>query len=105
MEEGQLYAKATKMLGNCRLEVECFDGVKRLAKIRGSIRKKQWISVGDTVLVTLREYQDGKCDVIGKLNADEARLLRRSEAETTPDNTGAGQSYAFDTEDIDLEDI
>jgi len=28
------------MLGNGRLEVQCFDGEKRLAHIRGKMRKK-----------------------------------------------------------------
>ena len=31
------------MLGNGRLEAQCFDGVKRLAHIRGKMRKKQWV--------------------------------------------------------------
>ena len=30
----------TKMLGNGRLEAQCFDGEKRLAHIRGKMRKK-----------------------------------------------------------------
>jgi hypothetical protein len=37
------------MLGNGRLEAQCFDGVKRLANIRGKLRKKQWINQGDIV--------------------------------------------------------
>ena len=39
-EEGQEYAQVTKMLGNGRLEAQCFDGKKRLAHIRGKLRKK-----------------------------------------------------------------
>lgn len=38
--ESQEYAQVTKLLGNCRLEVQCFDGKTRLANIRGSMRKK-----------------------------------------------------------------
>lgn len=34
------YAQVTKMLGNGRLEALCFDGEKRLAHIRGKLRKK-----------------------------------------------------------------
>ncbi len=36
------------------------DGVTRLAHIRGKMRKKVWVSAGDTVLVGTRDYQDGK---------------------------------------------
>jgi translation initiation factor 1A len=34
------YAQVLKMLGNGRLEAQCFDGEKRLAHIRGKLRKK-----------------------------------------------------------------
>ena len=33
------------------------DGVKRLCHIRGKMRKKVWVNVGDIVLLGLREYQ------------------------------------------------
>lgn len=39
-EDGQEYGQVTKMLGNGRLEALCFDGEKRLAHIRGKMRKK-----------------------------------------------------------------
>ncbi|KAJ1667889.1 Translation initiation factor 1A [Coemansia sp. RSA 1646] len=76
-EEGQEYAQVVKMLGNGRLEASCFDGVNRLAQIRGSMRKKIWINQGDIILVSLREYQDSKGDVIQKYNPEEARLLKQ----------------------------
>jgi translation initiation factor 1A len=40
-------AQVVKMLGNGRLEASCFDGVRRLAHIRGKLRKKIWINQGD----------------------------------------------------------
>jgi translation initiation factor 1A len=64
------------MLGNGRLESMCFDGVKRLAHIRGKLRKKVWINQGDIILLSLRDYQDEKGDVILKYTADEARSLK-----------------------------
>ncbi|PIK47996.1 Eukaryotic translation initiation factor 1A, X-chromosomal [Apostichopus japonicus] len=39
-DDGQEYAQVLKMLGNGRLEAQCFDGVKRLCHIRGKLRKK-----------------------------------------------------------------
>lgn len=61
------YAQVLKMLGNGRLEAFCFeDGIKRLCHIRGKMRKKVWINTGDVVLVSLREYQDERGDVIYK---------------------------------------
>jgi translation initiation factor 1A len=71
----QQYAQVSKMLGNGRLEASCFDSVKRLCHIRGKLRKKVWINTGDIILLGLREYQDGKADVILKYTPDEARKL------------------------------
>lgn len=75
-EELQEYAQITRMLGNGRLEVSCFDGNKRMGHIRGKLRKKVWMSQGDIILVSLREFQDEQCDVVHKYNSDEARTLK-----------------------------
>jgi translation initiation factor 1A len=39
-DEGQEYGQVTKMLGNARVECQCFDNKKRIAHIRGKMRKK-----------------------------------------------------------------
>ncbi|KAH3758851.1 eukaryotic translation initiation factor 1A, Y-chromosomal [Pelomyxa schiedti] len=75
-EDGQEYAQVTRMLGNGRLEAACFDGSKRMCHIRGKLRKKVWVNQGDIVLLGLRDYQDGKADVILKYNSEEARMLK-----------------------------
>merc|ERR1711972_1071253 len=54
----------------------CFDGKERLCNIRGKMRKKVWIGVGDIVLLGLRDFQDEKADVIQKYKPDEARRLK-----------------------------
>lgn len=65
-----------RMLGNGRLEAYCYDGKKRLCHIRGKMRKRVWVGVSDIVLISLREFQDAKADVIMKYTADEARNLK-----------------------------
>ena len=65
------------MLGNGRVDASCFDGVRRIAHIRGKMRKKVWINQGDIVLLSLREFQDEQADVIVKYNPDEARALKQ----------------------------
>lgn len=45
------YAQVLKMLGNGRLEAQCFDGTKRLGHIRGKLRKKVRCSL--TLALTL----------------------------------------------------
>eukprot|EP01127_Copromyxa_protea_P006778 TRINITY_DN16765_c0_g1_i1.p1 TRINITY_DN16765_c0_g1~~TRINITY_DN16765_c0_g1_i1.p1 ORF type:complete len:180 (-),score=51.56 TRINITY_DN16765_c0_g1_i1:93-632(-) len=76
-ENGQEYGQVVRMLGNGRLEAFCFDGKKRLAHIRGKMRKRVWVNQGDIVLLGLREYQDDKADVLLKYHPDEARILQK----------------------------
>ena len=64
------------MLGNGRIEAKCQDGETRLGQIRGQMRKKVWIVAGDIILLSLREFQDGRADVIHKYTPDEARNLK-----------------------------
>jgi translation initiation factor 1A len=40
------------------------------------MRKRVWINMGDIVLVSLREFQDSKADIIWKYTPDEARSLK-----------------------------
>ena len=82
--EDQEYGQVTKLLGNCRLEVACFDGVNRLCHIRGSMRKKVWIKIHDVVLVSLREFEQGKADIIYKFEIPEINYLKKENE--IPDN-------------------
>jgi translation initiation factor 1A len=75
--EGTDYAQIIKMLGGGRVDAKCFsDGVVRQCTICGRMRKKIWISVGDIVLVSLRDFQDHKGDVVHKYAPDESRQLK-----------------------------
>lgn len=44
-DDEQEYAQVTKMLGDGRFECYCFDDVKRLANIRGQLKKRVWFQV------------------------------------------------------------
>merc|ERR1711935_658870 len=106
-EDGQEYAQVTRMLGNGRLEAFCFDGVNRLCHIRGKLRKRVWIGVGDIVLLGFREFQDQKADIILKYDGDEARSLKSYNElpETVQINAGAealeGEEFGDDNFDFD----
>merc|ERR1712216_321679 len=99
-EDGQEYAQVLKMLGNGRLEALCVDNKKRLCHIRGKMRKKVWINPGDIILLGLRDFQDGKADVILKYNSDEVRFLRNykelPDHFLTPENNEIDDADNFD---------
>jgi len=102
-EDGQEYAQVLKMLGNGRLEAFCFDGIKRLCHIRGKMRKKVWVNSGDIILVSLRDYQDDKADVIVKYTPDEARTLKNYGE--LPENAKINESNEVGFEDDNDADI
>jgi translation initiation factor 1A len=77
-ELGQDYAVVKELLGGGRCR--CLfsqDGVERLCIIRGNMRKRSVnrIFKGDLVLVSLRDFQDNKADIIHLYNHDEVRSL------------------------------
>jgi translation initiation factor 1A len=77
-EDGTDYAYVLDVLGGGRMRVHCFnDNQDRIGTIRGSMYKKVWIAKDDVVLVSLRGYQDSKCDIVFKYNGDEVKLLVR----------------------------
>jgi len=77
-DDYQDYGIVQNLLGNGRLKVLCLgDNVERLGTIRGSMYKKVWINKNDVILVSLREYQDDKCDVIFKYTLDEVKILKK----------------------------
>ena len=78
-EDGQNYGQVTKVLGNCRLDILCIDGKKRLGHVRGKMRKRVWINVDNIILYGVREFEDGKVDIIHKYDDDEARTLQAYE--------------------------
>lgn len=59
-------------------EEETFEekkGAQRLGIIRGKMKKRVWMVVGDFVLVSLRGFQDEKCDIVHKYDIAEVRKL------------------------------
>ncbi|KAJ1992413.1 Translation initiation factor 1A [Dimargaris cristalligena] len=102
-EEGQEYAQVTKMLGNGYVEAQCFDGIKRIAHIRGKMRKKVWINQGDIVLLSLRDFQDDKADIILKYNADEARNLKTYGELPESAKINETDTFGADEEEVDFD--
>ena len=74
-EDGQCYAYVAESKGDGRYNVYCSDQSVRLAILRGKLWKRCWIRCHDMILVTLRDYQDGKCDIVHKYSGDEVLRL------------------------------
>lgn len=74
----QVYGTVTKLLGNGRVTCHCDDDAKRLCRIRGKMRKREWVHVGDTVLVSLRPDDASDVgDIVFRYTDPEVSQLQR----------------------------
>lgn len=61
-----MLAVVENLLGANRLKLRCMDGVVRMGRIPGSMKKRIWIHEGDVVIVVPWDFQDEKADIIWK---------------------------------------
>lgn len=72
------YAYVNKLLGNCRVHLITASGIEAIGIIRGSLRKfnkRVIIDKGDIVVVSKRDYQQDKVDIVHKYNQDQVQFL------------------------------
>ncbi|MCL2032404.1 MAG: translation initiation factor eIF-1A [Methanomassiliicoccaceae archaeon] len=63
IKEGEMFGIADQLLGASKIKVMCEDGVSRVGRIPGKIKKRMWIREGDLLIVSLWDFQPDKCDV------------------------------------------
>jgi translation initiation factor 1A len=88
-EPGLEYGQIVKVLGNGRFTVSCYskkDGAidntvndfnlkDRVCIVCGRMRKRVWININDIVIVSLRDFQNDKGDIVHKYTTDETKQL------------------------------
>jgi translation initiation factor 1A len=123
-EDGQEYAQITACKGNCRFDVKCFDGKDRIAIVCGKMRKRVFVNMKDIVLVSIRDFQDDKCDIIDLYDDIHVHQLKsgnhipdfisKSEDNEFCEEIDGGIEFSMDvpeeessseSEEIDLDDI
>lgn len=79
-DDGQQYGLVLKRLGGQFVEVKCSDGRIRKGFLRGAIRKRVWLNIGDIIIVSTRTFtsDEKKCDIIHKYTQDEVSQLEIS---------------------------
>lgn len=68
----QIVGKVVRNLGTRQMLVFCNDEKKRICHIRGGLRKRTWIQLGDIVLVSLRDLGVGASGGVGSLVSEGA---------------------------------
>jgi translation initiation factor 1A len=73
-----VFGVVTKLLGFDRLLVKCQDGHTRTCRIRGKMKRRHWIRIGDIVLVSPWDFQfESRGDVIWRYTRGQVGLLKR----------------------------
>ena len=99
------YALIRKKLGDGRYTVLCTDGKERMAIASGNIKKRTRVELGDITLVSIREYQDNKCDMSHVYTPEETRvLLKNNEFPQCFVTDGIMEKKEDDRDDINFED-
>ncbi len=73
----ELFGRADLMLGANHIRVRCEDGVTRMGRIKGKIKKRLWIREGDLLIVVPWSFQDEKCDIIYRYIGPQVDWLKK----------------------------
>ncbi len=76
--EREIFARADLMLGANHIRVKCEDGVTRVGRIKGKIKKRLWIREGDLLIVVPWDFQDDKCDIIYRYIKPQVEWLQKN---------------------------
>ena len=72
------FAIAELMMGANHIRVRCSDGVTRLGRIKGKMKKRSWIREGDLIIIVPWSFQDDKCDIIYRYTPPQRDWLRQN---------------------------
>jgi initiation factor 1A len=83
-QEGTYYGRVLRNLGHMNMLVYCNDGKQRVCHIRGAMRRRVWVNIGDIVLASSREYEIGmntqsgeeKGDIVHKYDVSDHNRLK-----------------------------
>jgi len=77
IKDAEMFGVADQLLGASRIKVMCEDGVSRMGRIPGKIRKRMWIREGDLLIVSVWDFQPDKCDIRFRYTKTQASNLSR----------------------------
>ena len=76
-KELEMFGLLVQLHGSDQVRVLCEDGIERMCRIPGKMRKKVWLREGDVVIVKLWEIQKSRADVVWRFFGAQVEQLRR----------------------------
>jgi translation initiation factor 1A len=76
-QDREMFGHVESLLGSNRIKVRGLDGVTRMARIPGKMKKRIWIREGDVVIIIPWEFQNDKADVVWRYTGPQVDWLQR----------------------------
>jgi translation initiation factor 1A len=76
-KRGEIFGIANQLLGAARIRVMCEDGISRMGRITGKMKKKMWIRAGDLLILRPWGFQEGKADILFRYSRTQSMYLSR----------------------------
>ena len=82
----QVYGETIKILGNGRFIIKCynnkpngeFESYELICSVRGKMRRRIYINLNDIVIVSLRDFQANRGDIVHKYTYEEINTLYKN---------------------------
>ena len=75
--KGEMFAVAETFQGGSRLQVICEDGIRRMGRIPGKLRRRMWVRENDLLIVVPWSFQDSRADVKFRYTPTQTANLKR----------------------------
>jgi len=78
-KEGEMFGVAEEIVGASHMRVMCQDGVMRMCRIIGKMKKKFWIRRGDVVIIRPWSFatKDLKADLVWRFTPPQTQKLQK----------------------------
>ena len=76
-DEGTCYGYIDKCFGNGRFDIICDDSKHRIGILRGNMRNRVWIAMGDMVLCCIRDFENSKVDIVHRYESEDVTRLKK----------------------------
>jgi len=66
------------MLGANRVKIQSMDGKTRMGRIRGKMKKRVWLRVGDVIVLVPWSFQDDKANIVWRYQGTQVEWLKKN---------------------------
>ena len=86
-QAGEILGRVLKISGGNQVIVQCVDGMTRLCRIRGKMKRRLWIRERDIVLVSQWDFDNKRADIIWRYIKDHSEWLENNGYMTMRDSS------------------